>query len=241
MILAIDIGNSFIKWKLWNCEGDVIDRRRFKHDECVAANFPNSFSTALDCVAVSNVANLALEDELKALFPDARFISVKSTQSCLGVVSGYQQPERLGVDRWLAMIEAYHLADKKAVCVFDLGTAATLDVIDEKGRHLGGYIVPGISLMRDALHQSTSRVRVDEQGGKIAYGSNTSQAVENGMLAMMVAWIKQEIEVFKKQYPLGEVYLAGGDAKLLAGYLTVNTINIYEDLVLDGLRRIATR
>lgn len=241
MILVIDIGNSFIKWKCSDENALCVDRGRFAH----AANLNEQLSPllvhAIEYVAVSNVANLAIEDDIQMLFPKARFVSVKSTLECLGVVSGYQQPERLGVDRWLAMIEAYYLADKKAVCVLDLGTAATLDVVDATGRHLGGYIVPGMSMMRDALHQSTSRVRVSEQGGVLAYGINTNQAVENGLLAMMVAWIEREVHEFNRQHPDGEIYLTGGDASLLAAVLSVNGINVCEELVLDGLRRIATR
>src|SRR5690606_16101045 len=72
------------------------------------------------------------------------------TASCAGVQNGYVVPEKLGVDRWLALLAAYTTAAGPC-CVVDCGTTITVDFVDRTGRHRGGYIVPGLHLMRDAL------------------------------------------------------------------------------------------
>lgn len=241
MILAIDIGNSLLKWKLWDKHGAVIARDKATHADVLQSAL-SSYASCTDLrVVVSNVANNAIEHELIARFAGHQVQSIKATACHMGIVSAYQQPEKLGVDRWLAMMEAYHQADKKPVCVFDVGTAATLDVVDANGLHQGGFIVPGIQLMRSALFQSTSRVRADEiVAESLGYGINTNQAVEHGIASMMTAWIESELEKFFKAYPDGIGFITGGDAHYLSAHLTVNPINIYEDLVLDGLCRFAT-
>jgi type III pantothenate kinase len=38
-----------------------------------------------------------------------------------------------------------------ALCVIDCGTALTVDVIDDGGRHLGGWIMAGLATARASL------------------------------------------------------------------------------------------
>ena len=40
--------------------------------------------------------------------------------------------------------------------IIDMGTATTVTVVDQKGRYIGGAIIPGVSLSMDALTQGTS-------------------------------------------------------------------------------------
>ena len=62
-----------------------------------------------------------------------------------GVRNGYEDFERLGLDRWLAMLGGFRLA-RGACLVLDFGTAATADFIAADGDHLGGFICPGMPL-----------------------------------------------------------------------------------------------
>ena len=78
-----------------------------------------------------------------------------------GLTVAYQDERRLGVDRWLAMLAARQAAAGQGVCVVDCGSALTLDVVDHEGRHLGGYIVPGLAMMESALLNNTGPNQVD--------------------------------------------------------------------------------
>src|SRR5690606_18957451 len=62
-----------------------------------------------------------------------------------GVVNGYSDFSRLGMDRWLAMVGAFDLCGCACV-VLDLGTATTVDLVSGEGVHIGGYITPGLGL-----------------------------------------------------------------------------------------------
>ena len=78
-----------------------------------------------------------------------------STDTAAGVRNGYSNPAQLGVDRWLAVIGAFH-RHRDACCVVDAGTALTIDGVDATGQHLGGFIVPGPRLMVESLLTGTS-------------------------------------------------------------------------------------
>src|SRR3546814_5490867 len=68
----------------------------------------------------------------------------RSSAGWHGLRNAYREPERLGVDRWLAMIAAWH-THRGAACIANAGTALTVDVIDAQGQHLGGIIAAGLA------------------------------------------------------------------------------------------------
>ena len=74
------------------------------------------------------------------------------------MTSGYRDPERLGVDRWLALIAARERSKQPTVIV-DAGSACTIDLLDSEGRHLGGYILPGLTAMGEALVRGTHQIQ----------------------------------------------------------------------------------
>lgn len=240
-MLAIDVGNSYLKWKLWDKSGAAILSGNALSDE---TNYEAMFDFAgqyqVEKIVLANVAKSRIEKQLITLFSQAEQLIIKSSDRCLGVINAYEDVERLGVDRWLAMIEAYHVAGKTAVCVIDLGTAATLDVVDSSGQHQGGYIVPGLGLMRSALLQSTQRVKVNSDTYYCTgYGKNTSEAVEGGLHNLMISWLDAEIAKFRQSYAQGAIFVTGGDAEQIAALLSDKHITVYKELLLDGLRRVA--
>ena len=159
----------------------------------------------------------------------------EATPELAGVICGYEEPARLGVDRWLALVAAWN-AVRRAVAVVDLGTAATLDFVAADGRHQGGYIVPGLGLMAAALARDTAGVRVaGDLAPDLAPGRNTAQAVRRGSTAMLLDFIEASVGRFASVAGgPPAVFLTGGDAELLAGRLPF-ALRLEPDLVLDGL------
>lgn len=240
MMIVIDIGNTFIKWKLWSREGATHSIGSASATENLDVVF--AFANGLDIttVVIANVAKAEIDKQLQRLFNKAKIISVHSTNQCLGVSNAYEEAGRLGVDRWVGVIEAHHLANGKAACVIDLGTAATLDVVDESGQHLGGYIVPGLGLMRSSLLRSTERVKInDDDSATVDYGRNTSQAVEGGLSNLIKSWLEYELKLFWQKFPEGCVFVTGGDAEQVQQLVNDNRITICKELLLDGMRRVA--
>ena len=235
VVLDIDVGNSRIKWRARGPDGDMsgfFDRTDRRSTDRWPAVRP-------DRIRVSSVASGKENDDLRRLLEHSFNCSpefAKTTQSLDGLICGYEDPSRLGIDRWLAMLAARRIAAGPFVVV-DVGTAATIDFVSEDGRHRGGYIVPGLRLMTSALLHGTADVRVTFDPDKLETrpGRTTASAVRGGVVLMLADFVRGSIDRFASESAGGpHVYLCGGDARTIAplvGYPTV----IEPDLVLDGI------
>ncbi len=181
-ILA-DLGNTNVKWAVF--DGDShgpVTIARVDRPAWIDA-WPDDADSALIC----NVAGDALASKIGAALSerdiDATFVS--PVADACGVTNGYRDPEQLGADRWIAMLAAWERCGE-AVAVVDVGTAMTIDLIDDQGLHLGGFILPGPDLIQSSLTQRTSDIgsRASDDGGapvpKCEPGKTTSAAVANG-------------------------------------------------------------
>lgn len=152
-----------------------------------------------------------------------------------GVINGYQQPELLGVDRWLALIAVRHHHPLPAVIV-DFGTALTLDVLDGDGRHRGGLICPGLNLMYQSLGNGTAGIAIDGEKieGDSILGQSTRTAVRLGIHHAVLGMIERVMHKLQKEWPQLHVILTGGDADEVALRLSA-PVHRVPDLVLKGL------
>lgn len=238
MILELDCGNSLIKWRLLSREGHIAATGQQAGGEELLAALPASVG-----IEGCRLVSVRSEDETRQLLQALQqrlgcpVLQALPAQQLAGVSNGYADYQRLGMDRWLAILGAYQLAGT-ACLVLDLGTAVTADLVDAAGRHLGGYIGPGLALMRRSLFTHTSRIRYGEQpqlsGRELAPGSNTRDAVENGCQLMLQGFILCQLEQARMRLGSSfEVFVTGGDASvamaLLPGARHVN------DLVFHGL------
>lgn len=246
MILEVDAGNTRIKWRL--VDERPGERRILAQDSVNAREKAPSVFIALgqqlDAQPLGEVSRLKVADVRGATFREA--LSAMMTEKwqlhpefatpareCAGVRNSYEDPAALGVDRWLAMLAAYRHA-RGACCIIDAGTAIKVDLLNADGRHLGGYIVPGIGTMRDSLAERSSRLRLDEPAlwRERAPGRATREAIEHGILATAVGLLEQ----VRREYA-GENFrwfLSGGDAEVLGRQLSWPHA-LAPDLVLDGL------
>jgi type III pantothenate kinase len=155
-----------------------------------------------------------------------------------GVRNGYEEFERLGLDRWLAMLGGFHLASG-ACLVLDFGTAVTADFISRNGEHLGGFICPGMPLMRNQLRTHTRRIRYGDLAAERALeslvpGRTTVEAVERGCSLMLRGFVLTQLELARSYW--GDdfvVFLTGGDADLVSEI--VPEARVVPDLVFVGL------
>ena len=186
MILELDCGNSFIKWRVLDSEkasslAEGIVGSDLALIESLVA-LPGLLLTRCRLVSVR-----ALEETSKLVASLHETFGV--TVSCAaparqmaGVRNGYEDFERLGLDRWLAMLGGFQLA-QGACLVLDFGTAATADFIAADGEHLGGFICPGMPLMRNQLRTHTRKIRYDDASAeraleRLSPGRTTVEAVE---------------------------------------------------------------
>lgn len=168
MKLLIDIGNSCLKWAVLDKPLTITDalpqaRIHYHQSPPLAEQFNAAWGNLpypTGGVWISSVAAPQLLIDIQQwtqqqwqLIPHR----VQSSTFAAGVYNSYAQPERLGVDRWLAMIGAYQQF-KTACCIVDCGTAVTIDVIDTHGQHQGGLISTGLTKMLRALTHETAEL-----------------------------------------------------------------------------------
>ncbi len=237
MILELDIGNSRIKWrKLDEDARSVIAEGNTEDVNELAQSLKSTQKPVM--IRMCSVRGAAENEQIRQWATDTWGLEAqiaKVTRSCAGVTIQYQDPGKLGIDRWLAMLAAYERATASCVIV-DGGTALTVDVLDKRGLHIGGYIVPGISLMCKSLEANT-RIQLTEQSLKttVTLGHSTDQAVRNGSLMALISLIQRVVQVMSKQDSQVKLYLTGGDADQFRANLKVNNMEVIPGLVLDGL------
>jgi type III pantothenate kinase len=240
MILDIDIGNSRVKWLLRESAG-VAERGVCASIESLITLLRRRdlFPRRTRVCCVGETGGL---DQLDAWLRLNQLPAVEkavSTRSVAKVTNGYQQPERLGVDRWLAICAAWHRFERP-VAVVDAGSAMTIDLVDGRGNHCGGYIVPGFAMQQRSLIANTRLVRFDTDlsGVELGPGRSTTGAVNNGIALMLKSMVESAVQNFRLLS--GEapaLVLTGGDAGALSGLLQVPH-SLEPDLVLEGINLV---
>lgn len=245
MILLIDIGNTNLKWTTYidQVVGDVISVRhngRFT-EQMRLIDMDMDHPSA---VYVANVAGENSKDEVAQFVRehwqiDTQFVTAEKNR--FDVSNAYQEPERLGVDRWLALV-AVHGMFKEPAVVIDAGTATTFDAITQSGEHLGGLILPGLDMMRESLLSKTSIPRVEAKLTKQLFASDTVEAVSAAAIQSTVALAErlyQSLEDREVGRPV--IVLTGGNAENLRLQLThQDAVICVPDLIMKGLAKIAS-
>jgi type III pantothenate kinase len=234
MILAIDAGNTRIKWGLhdgaaWAGRGALA----LAEAEELAA----SITAPPAAIVAANVAGAEVARRIEASLArwriPIRWASAQASQC--GVVNGYDNPQQLGADRWAALIGARHL-HAGAGLVVNAGTATTVDVLDSAGVFRGGLILPGFDLMRACLAHNTAQLPWSE-GQYRDYPRNTADAIVSGCVHAQAGAVERMFAALSGDGP-ALCLLCGGAAGLLAPALRVPH-RLVDNLVLEGLVRIA--
>ena len=241
MILQIDMGNSRIKWRVKTQLASLASGYLpSDSDYSLLLQGIEPYKAQITRAFVASVQSVQQNQRLAAslltqMGVECEFAS--SQPSCGDVVSGYETAQQLGVDRWSAIVAAYSQA-RQACVVVSAGTALTVDLVAANGRHLGGYIAPGLALHTSGLQLSTARIGAIGISSSIglAPGRDTEACVRNAWLVMAVGLVNQALtlcgQAGEGMMP-PQLFLTGGNAvhieALYPGAL------IREHLVLDGL------
>ncbi|POR65864.1 pantothenate kinase [Pseudomonas syringae] len=242
MILELDCGNSFIKWRITTkSDAAVVSVGVVDSDAALLEHLRNLPDTTFSNCRLVSVRSAEETTRLVSVLTNTFSVTpvcAVPARELGGVVNGYDDFERIGLDRWLAFVGAYHLV-KRACLVIDLGTAVTSDFVDAGGAHLGGFICPGMPLMRNQLRTHTRRIRYDDTEAERALvrlvpGRATAEAVERGCSLMLRGFALTQVEIARGYW--GDdfaIFVTGGDAALVADVLP--GARIVPDLVFVGL------
>lgn len=239
MQLLIDLGNTSIKWALW--DGTVLsEMHSSRHHGGLPIDLLAAWDDlgAIDAVRVCSVGpeevNKAITRLCASLWHcEPAFVRVEPDDSPVHIA--YPDPRSLGVDRWLAL-QAAHQLHSEPKLVIQVGTAITYDALLADGQHLGGLILPGITSMRASL-LNTTLIPPHESADpdNALWGTNTGQGIAAACLhapAALADRLWRQLRQHSGTTP--HQLMTGGDAERLTPLLT-HPSTYHPDLVLQGL------
>jgi type III pantothenate kinase len=261
--LLIDAGNSHLKWVMLEA-GLLSIQQSFSYEKKTPVQQLNrvidSIQKECDSILMVSVLGDAFAAEAQETADDKgiKLEIVKSQSELAGIKNAYNEPHKLGTDRLVAMVAAYKLANldsdvPQACIVIDSGTATTVDAVNELGQHLGGIIMPGLSLCSESLLDNTQLLSLCNRDNQDfipdCFSKDTSTAIASGCLLGLAGGIdsicdKMEKALNKTQNKNSMLETAsvkriicGGAAKKLYPHLQSNVL-IQENLLMLGLQAI---
>lgn len=249
MDLLVDIGNSAIKWLYLGADGLTDSQRAYhgSHDGRVVMPAAMFSGPVPGRVLVSNVAgpavSAAFAEAIKTAWGVApRFI--RPQPSGFGIQCGYEEPWRLGADRWAALVGARRRFPGNC-CIVSAGTALTADAMEADGRHLGGVIAPGGMLMERVLLRETGAIIDSVKGleeidpAPQPWGQHTRAAIAHGTLMAVKGFVGQVRTAAQALWGNDfKLILTGGDTGAVTDVAGSDAI-VAPDLVLEGLAAMA--
>jgi type III pantothenate kinase len=248
VLLAIDVGNTNVTLGVFEDDRLVATWRLASDRERLADEFavviigllkqegiePRNVNKAVITSGVS-VLTTALEEVCR------RYFHTRPLRVAAGIRTGlrilYEDPREVGPDRIVDAVAALSM-HKPPLIVVDLGTATVFDAVSRQGDYLGGAIAPGIGIASEALVQRAASLRRVElhSAPRQAIGTNTTMAMQSGIIFGYVSLVEGMVARFKKE--IGEdawVVGTGGWVETIARETKVFD-HLDQDLTLTGLR-----
>jgi type III pantothenate kinase len=247
--LAIDIGNTRLKWALY------ADAAEGAHPIASGAEFLENIDKLADgdwaalpapdrmlgCCVAADAVKRRVEEQMEELWDVPAHWVVPSAAEA-GLTNGYDHPTRLGADRWVGMIGARHrmlaAGPARPMVVVMVGTAVTVEAVDAQGRFLGGFILPGHGIMLRALESGTAGLHVPT-GNVREFPTNTSDALTSGGTFAIAGAIERMVQHLRQHCGTEPAcYMTGGAGWKMAPHMSVS-FELVESLIFDGLLVIA--
>ncbi len=245
--LAIDIGNTRLKWALFDhprpgarlqAQGAVFLETIDTLAETDWKGLPAPDSILGSCVA-GDVVRRRVVEQLELWDTEPRWVVSSAHEG--GVVNGYDHPARLGADRWVSLVGARARATAGGVprpaLVVMVGTAVTVDAVDTEGRFLGGLILPGFGLMLKALEMGTAGLKVPT-GEVVDFPTNTSDALMSGGANAIAGAIERQHRKLVQRTGQEPLLLMTGGAAVKLAPITDLRFDTVDTLIFEGLLQI---
>ncbi|XPF93445.1 type III pantothenate kinase [Colwellia sp. RE-S-Sl-9] len=238
MIILVDIGNTRTKYRIEDI--DIKNKRIVIENNQITKQWLTEYWGKANQIIVGSVKLGALTDLIATWAKEnhSKIFFIESEKERFGIINSYEQPKSLGVDRWLTLVGASALFPKTGVVIIDAGTATTFDVLDQDGKHQGGWILSGIDLLLAQLSSNTSKVKFDvSDSADTAFGKSTSECVNNAAWAATIAMINSGIKIAEHTQEIKHCILLGGNAERILPFIEFPKVEIIHDLIFEGLKR----
>ena len=247
--LALDIGNTRLKWALYDTAlpGAALLAQGAEFLENIDKLAEGAWADLvpphrmLGCAVAADAVKRRAEAQMDELW-DVSAHWVYASPAEAGLTNGYDHPTRLGADRWVAMVGAWHRmrsqGPARPMVVVMVGTAVTVEAVDASGRFLGGFILPGHGIMLRALESGTAGLHVPT-GEVREFPTNTSDALTSGGTYAIAGAVERMVQHVRSHCGADPAcFMTGGAGWKMAPYLSVQ-FELVDSLIFDGLLEIA--
>ncbi|MEO6363170.1 MAG: type III pantothenate kinase [Caldimonas sp.] len=242
--LAIDVGNTRLKWALYEAPrpGAALIVQGAAFLEAIDDLADGAWrelpppAAMLGSIVAGEGIRRRTEAQLELWDIEPRWV-VSSAGAC-GVTNGYDHATRLGVDRWVALIGARQRVlargPARPVLVVMVGTAVTVDALDEGGRFLGGLILPGFGLMLRALEMGTAGLKAPT-GETVDFPTNTSDALMSGGSDAIAGAVERMHRKLERRCGVSPALIMSGGAATKLASISDLPFETVETLIFEGL------
>ena len=252
MLLVFDIGNSNIVLGTYDGKKLVrhwrisTDRQKTGDEYGMLINdlfrFQGIRMTDIDAIIISSVVPPLVVPLVKMC---ERYFRLHPLVVGPGIKTGiklkYENPREIGADRIVNSVGAFEQYGGPLIVV-DIGTATTLDVVDDNGDFLGGVIAPGIGISTEALFQRAAQLpRVGLVTPRSVICRNTISGMQAGIIFGSVGQIDEIVRRIKAEMKREmKVIATGGLAHMISKESkTIDKVDNF--LTLTGLRVLYER
>lgn len=251
MLLAVDIGNSNIKFGVHNGEHwveywpiETVRNRMPDEYAVLLRSFLNEAGLHRSDLTRSVVSSVVpqLTDGMRAMIgrQTGTVPLLLSSEIDTGIRIATDRPEAVGTDLIANAVAGYARFGGNCVVV-NFGTATTLAAVADPGVFRGAVIAAGLEITANALVGGAARLsHVELVSPASVIGTNTAHAMQSGLVLGHVAMVEGLIDRVRNELGHARVIATGGLAPVLAS-LTTYFDEVDPMLTLEGLRIVADR
>ena len=252
LLLAVDVGNTLTSFAVFRgeeilCRFDLPTRREATGDSLASSLLPLLRSHGVEPGHISGMAACSVVPPLNRalrefgerwLGREPVFVGPGSLPEGMLLVDN---PSQVGADRVANSVAAYERY-RGACIVVDFGTATTIDVVDSKGRYLGGAIAPGPETAAKALSLAAAQlppIPLSLPGR--ALGRNTVEAMQAGVMLGLCKLVDGLVAEYEGELGGVRGVIATGGLAPLLGPACRKVGEVDPDLTLKGVRLLFER
>ena len=238
-MLLLDAGNSKLKWA-WVENGRITaaDKAAYWNLEPLAHSWQQYGGEHVRIIGSAVCGEAKQQAVAEQLGREPEWLG--SMPQALGIRNHYRRVSEHGADRWFNILGS-RLFTEHACVVVSCGTAVTIDALTADNHYLGGSIMPGFNLMKEAMAQHTANLN-RPAGRAYPFGTTTANAMAGGMLDAICGAVLLMHTRLQQKHPgqtVAVIITGGGAAKVKQGlpeqFALDNPIQIVDNLVLHGL------
>lgn len=257
MLLLVDVGNTqielgvydpadsgqgyLVRWRLGTIPNQSCDDliSRFMPLFDIEGISPNDIDDVVIACVVPSLT-ISWQHVAQKLFHVEAVMCTPETVKGTGLFeTDYPHPSEIGSDRIADAIAARHFFGAPCV-VIDFGTATNIEVIDSKGKFIGGIIAPGIMTGANALFKNAAQIpAISISEPENVIGKSTTQALQSGLIYGEVGRVDGLLDRIFDELGEGCKVVSTGGLCHTVSRLLRHVTDVRPELTLDGLRILA--